>query len=400
MAWLTKRGPIYYIKFSVRGRKRRISTGSGVFQIAKEKLRRFEAAQAQSGDSALPTKTPTVDVLTAYVAQIRTVKTAKSAQTDIYYLRDVFGPVCEALRVTSRKLSATTKKRPPKAGQDRRRKALTIDADIFEHISTAQIAAFISGQTASRGLAPKTANRYREILTRLFNWAMTQHGVTLPGDKNPAARVERYKERAPEIRFLTLKQIDEQLEALADNLQLQTMTAALIYAGLRREELLWLTPDDLDRSGGKFGIIRVLAKTVAGESWQPKTKKNRAVPVSSRLRCYLDRWELKRTKGKWLFPSPEGKRWDCDNFSQDLRATNEKAKLPWGALDYRHTFGSQLAMKGESLYKIATLMGNSPEICRRHYAALAPESLVDSVEFPNGNAAPSVTPSPAQSATA
>jgi len=50
-------------------------------------------------------------------------------------------------------------------------------------------------------------------------------------------------------------------------------------------------------------------------------------------------------------------------------------------LDFRHTFGSQLAMKGESLYKISTLMGNSPDICRRHYAALIPETLTDSVEF-------------------
>jgi hypothetical protein len=46
-----------------------------------------------------------------------------------------------------------------------------------------------------------------------------------------------------------------------------------------------------------------------------------------------------------------------------------------------HIFASRLAMKGESLYKIATLMGNSPEICRRHYAALMPESLVTTVEF-------------------
>jgi len=38
-------------------------------------------------------------------------------------------------------------------------------------------------------------------------------------------------------------------------------------------------------------------------------------------------------------------------------------------------------MKGESLYKISALMGNSPEICRRHYAALAPESLTATVEF-------------------
>ncbi len=38
-------------------------------------------------------------------------------------------------------------------------------------------------------------------------------------------------------------------------------------------------------------------------------------------------------------------------------------------------------MKGESLYKIATLMGNSPEICRRYYAALIPEAMSDTVEF-------------------
>lgn len=50
-------------------------------------------------------------------------------------------------------------------------------------------------------------------------------------------------------------------------------------------------------------------------------------------------------------------------------------------MDFRHTFGSHLAMKGESLYKISKLMGNSPEICRKHYAALIPEEMADVVEF-------------------
>jgi integrase len=381
MASLKKRGPVYYIQFYVGTTQRRISTETGSFQIAKEKLRQFESAEAREEGTGLPTKTPIAEVLTAYVAHIRASKTAKSAQTDIYYLRDAFGPICDAVKVTSRILSAKAKKRPPKPGQDRRRKPQVIEAACFEQISTAQVATFISGQVASRGLAPKTANRYREILTRLFNWAMTQHGVKMPEDKNPAAKVERYREHAPEIRFLTLAQVSEQLNSLADDLQMQAMVATLIYAGLRREELLWLTHDDIDWKAGKFGLIRVRAKTIEGVSWEPKTKKNRAVPVSSSLRLYLDKWRMKAGEGTWFFPSPEGKRWDADNFSSDLRDRNEKAKLPWGSLDFRHTFGSQLAMKGESLYKISTLMGNSPEICRRHYAALIPEALGDSVEF-------------------
>jgi hypothetical protein len=33
------------------------------------------------------------------------------------------------------------------------------------------------------------------------------------------------------------------------------------------------------------------------------------------------------------------------------------------------------------LYKISKIMGNSPQVCEKHYAALQPESLYESVEF-------------------
>ena len=48
----------------------------------------------------------------------------------------------------------------------------------------------------------------------------------------------------------------------------------------------------------------------------------------------------------WFFPSPEGCRWDPDNFSSRLRMRNRAAGLPWSCLDYRHTFGTLLAQKG------------------------------------------------------
>jgi integrase len=199
----------------------------------------------------------------------------------------------------------------------------------------------------------------------------------MPANLNPAAKVIRYKERAPEIRYLTLAQIDEQLHGLRFNPKLQTMVAVLIYAGLRREELLWLTVDDVDltRRHGGNGLIRVQAKTIAGERWQPKTKVNRAVPISQALREYLDRYTPPASDDGWYFPSPQGTRWDADNFSSDLRIANANAGLQWGCLDYRHTFGSQLAQSGVSLFKIANAMGNSPQIAHRHYASLATDSL-------------------------
>lgn len=70
-----------------------------------------------------------------------------------------------------------------------------------------------------------------------------------------------------------------------------------------------------------------------------------------------------------------------DNLSREPRGGNTKAGLKWGCLVFQYTFGSQLAMKGEPLYKISGLIGNSSEICRRHYAVLLPETLTDCVEF-------------------
>ncbi len=155
------------------------------------------------------------------------------------------------------------------------------------------------------------------------------------------------------------------------------MVATLIYAGLRREALLWLTMDDVDLGQR---LIHVRAKKVAGNFWQPKTKRNRVVPISPALYRILSIYCPKRTN-TWFFPSPRGMRWDPDNFSQTLRKVNRQHGLSWSCLDFRHTIGSHLAQKGESLYKIAALLGNSPEICRKHYAALTPHKMHDVVDF-------------------
>lgn len=383
MASLVNRNGTYYIQYSLGGKPHRVSLRTQSLQLAKDKVRQFESAKLRGSDSPLPMRTSIADVLTAYVADIRGRKPGKSAQTEIYHLREMFGPICEAVTITSRKVTEKSRKRallrPRKEGQDLRRRAIVIQSPCFELITTAQVAAFISGKVQSRGLSPKTANHYRQILVRLFNWAIKQYGIRML--VNPAAAVERYREHPPRISFLTLPQIEEQFSALIDHGQLKTMVAVMIYAGLRREEVVWLTAADVDLNFSPYGVIHVRAKEVGDEKWKPKTI-NRAVPISSMLRPYLQTYTRRPSHGDWYFPSPDGKRWDADNFSHDLADLQKKNGLQWSAGDFRHTFGSQLAQKGESLYKISKLMGNSPEICRRHYAALTQDSLIDTVEFP------------------
>jgi len=198
--------------------------------------------------------------------------------------------------------------------------------------------------------------------------------------------VSRRREAEHPIRHLSLEDIDEQLEVLFGHPTIQTMVAVFIYAGLRREEAIWLTPDDVDL---KHGMIHVRQKAIRGERWRPKTGRNRRVPISSSLQRILDAFES-HVGETWYFTTPQGKRWDPDNFSHRLRKANKANGLLWSCLDFRHTFGSQLAMKGESLYKISELLGNSPEICRKHYAALSPERMRDTVEFDSRPIQPSL----------
>jgi hypothetical protein len=241
MACLRKRGKKYYVQYYVGRRQKRVSLNTTSLQIAKEKLKQLESSLHWGKENPLPTRTKIEDILQRYVDHVRTVKTPKSTQTDIYYLRQMFDSICPALQVNSRRRSVRTMKRPPREGQDRCFKMSVIEVAYLEEITTADVSNFIHSHVKSRGLAPKTANRCREIVNRLFNWAMAEQGVEMPGGVNPAAKVGKYKEHAPKIRFLTLA--------------------------------------DVDLTAGAHGMIRVRAKQIGAESWQPKTKVNRAAPT-------------------------------------------------------------------------------------------------------------------------
>jgi integrase len=378
MASIYRRGRIWWIHYMLGGRSVSRSLGTTNQRVALEKKKKLEALDV-IGQLAQPSKTPIVPFLQSFCEFLKNTRTPKSAKNDISYLRSFFGPCCPALELGS---NVPRKYRRPNQDlpliQDRQTER-HVPVRLLEQISTEIVSRFIQERLTHDGIKPKTANRIREVLHRMFSYAIEHFGYVCPDKRyrNPIKGVRRIRESASAITWLKLEDIDEQLAALKDHPVIWGLVSAYIYAGLRREEALWLTKNDIDLGAR---LIRVQAKTVNSEYWQPKTKRNRIVPISDALYGILSEYVL-REHCTWFFPSPAGKRWDPDNFSQDLREINVAHGLVWTCLDFRHTFGSHLAQRGVSLYKIATLMGNSPEICRRHYAALVPEEMKGVVEF-------------------
>lgn len=375
MASLYKRGGRFWIAYYFDGKLIQRSLRTTNLRVARDRKRKLEY-ELVTGDLHAASKLPLPVVLEAFCSHLQTIRTPKSYKNDISRLRVFFGPISESLKPG---IPGDKNGRRRSGPADDKYAGAHVRPRLLEDVTPEMINRFIAERLKKDGWSAKTANSMRQALHRLFAYAIKHHGFCSRDRRypNPAAAVERQREPAPQIRFLTLEQIEEQLAALQPHPGLHALVATYIYAGLRREEALWLTHEDvrLDQR-----VIRVQAKTIDGEFWQPKTKRNRVVPISGALLEVLLAYRPP-AEAIWFFPSPTGKRWNPDNFSREVREINTSKGLPWSCLDFRHTFGSHLAQKGESLYKIATLMGNSPDICRRHYAALIPEAMHDVVEF-------------------
>ena len=378
MASIYKRGNVWWIHYHVGGQSVCRSLKTRSERVAEEKRKRLEALEV-TDQLGQPSSTPIKPFLQDFCEFLLSTQTRKGAKNDISCLRQFFGPACKAMEFGSRvpQKFRDGARDLPKVPDKLAKAHLPVSR--LEQLSCEMVSAFIQGRVRQDGIAPKTANRLRAVLHRMFNYAIDHHGYVCPDRRyrNPVQGVRRMKEPAPRITWLKTDDIDEQLEVLKDHPELRAMVALYIFAGLRREAGLWLTKDDVDLDDR---LIHVRAKDVEGVFWQPKTKRNRSVPISSQLFGILRGYRPEKS-AVWFFPGPTGNRWNPDHFSQTLKKINAAAGLTWSCLDFRHTFGSHLAQKGESLYKIAELMGNSPEICRKHYAALQPHEMRDEVEF-------------------
>ena len=154
-----------------------------------------------------------------------------------------------------------------------------------------------------------------------------------------------------------------------DNLEVQKISLTVLlgyHCGLRVSEIAHLRGRDLDLDRGNVTVIG-------------KGDKERTVPMTEALRelfkVFLN--NLDEKKSQYLFPSPRSL--EKPIHIRYLETWVKKA-AHWAQLDHpdeltvhvlRHSFGTQLAESGASVYEIRDLMGHSSITVSENYVKLA-----------------------------
>lgn len=206
-----------------------------------------------------------------------------------------------------------------------------------------------------------SAQTYIMALRSFFGWAVEQALIR----ENPAAKVRVGRViTASRRRFCTFAQRDA-IIAGAPTPELKFIFYCGFHAGLRKNEIIQARPDWFDLEQGLLHVKKT-------ETFEPKDKEERTIPLTKEFREFLAEYGLHSPF--MLRPDVEqGKSLYRYDFDRPYYRYLEPLGFRWvTAHIMRHTFGSLLASRGCSIYKIAVWMGDEVSTTQKHYAKLLP----------------------------
>lgn len=211
-------------------------------------------------------------------------------------------------------------------------------------------------------VSTSTAQGYLMTMRSFCSWLISENVIV----KNPFEGIEPGKwDYGQRVKFCDLKTRDALIENWGNDQELGFILHVGFEAGLRRNEIVEARPEWFDMKA-KAVFVRET------DSFRPKDRETRAIPMTDVLIDFIEQYEF---TGKYcIMPNQErGKARYRYDFIKKFSSYMKAQKVPWVTPHVmRHTFGSLLAIQGESLLKIARWMGDDPRVVEKHYAHLQP----------------------------
>ena len=219
----------------------------------------------------------------------------------------------------------------------------------FAEIEADHVTAWLDRTTAH----PTTRDNHRRSVVRLFNIATSKKWCV----ENPAAGSRRDDSLPPEPEVFKVEELARVLEH-ADEHGLLPYIVLGTFCGIRVSELTRLD----------WSKVNIVERTVTIEARTTKTKTRRVITLND-------------TAVAWLTPHVQksgpvvqlvGLR---DRLLQLRKAAGMKR---WPTNVMRHSFGSYALSAWQDVARVSYQMGNSPQVCRRHYEQIVTKSAAAS----------------------
>ena len=219
----------------------------------------------------------------------------------------------------------------------------------------------------------RNCNGARALLQMIFDYAVKQQYI----DENPIREIHPFS--IPETTIVRVIP-DSDLRKIFKALPKYWIDVFkfLLSTGLRNSELTNLTWDNFSRTRKGRNYIHSINITSSDE-FTTKTKKSRRIPLNKEALAIINK--RKSIHSKYIFTTSYNEKISKHRLYKVLDKAQENLKMHYRVQDFRHTFGTKLAVSNASLYKISKLLGHTVEETTRLYAHLQSEDLQDAVDL-------------------
>ena len=242
-----------------------------------------------------------------------------------------------------------------------------------------------------------TVNKDIRTLRSIFNKAIEPRQYLLEG-QNPFAKIKERKTTENRNRYIEIKEYRNLMDK-AKNSWWRTFIAIAYGSGLRRNEILNLIWKNIDFEN-KLIVIVAKKESQGLLTWDPKSRRNRIVPMSDESAQLLADLQLKAEENfPYIFITPQRLErirerqkigtWTprsqvVNNLDRDFRIIRCKAGVDECVIhDLRRSAINNWAKK-LPIHVVQELAGHtSIETTRKYYLSVQPEDLVSANSFLN-----------------
>ena len=211
--------------------------------------------------------------------------------------------------------------------------------------------------------APKTVNQYIQFIKAVYNYAIAED---LFSGVNPVKGIKEQKIDNKRERFLAIDEIKALIEKVKENENLHLFTLLSLSTGGRLGTIMAIAKKDLDFNNNMITLNDIKNEDTYGGFFD-NTLKEILLKRTANLKpndklIAMNERTLRRQLSKVL----------TKLFNVGIDADDRKNRVVIHTL--RHTFASQLAIKGTPIFTIQKLLNHKDIKQTLRYAKLAPDS--------------------------